>query len=190
MSACIGNPNLYNAVGKDLRWISGPTQWVKSLSGPDYTESSVNTVRHFVKDSSADLPSPQQFYNAFEAKFGAGPSYQFASALAGLYHLEGALKIAGVDSDAGLLTAMNDFSSPSFFGQIAVDKFGRNTVRSSIIVDYDDKAVTNIVAPLFAAKTEHLYPIPSATSNKRNMQVVASSRECSRVARRRARSHG
>ena len=56
-------------------------------------------------------------------------------------------------------------------GQIAVDKFGRNTVRSSIIVDYDEKAVTNVVAPLFAAKTEHLYPIPTANSNKRNKQV-------------------
>lgn len=41
-------------------------QWVKSLSGPDYTESSINTVKHFVKDFSTDLPSPQQFYNAFE----------------------------------------------------------------------------------------------------------------------------
>ena len=58
-------------------------------------------------------------------------------------------------------------------GQIAVDKFGRNSVRSSIIVDYNEKAVANIVAPLFAAKTEHLYPMPSATSNLRNMQCAA-----------------
>lgn len=58
-------------------------------------------------------------------------------------------------------------------GQIAVDKFGRNSVRSSIIVDYDEKANMNIVAPLFAAKTEHLYPIPRADSNMRNMQCSA-----------------
>jgi hypothetical protein len=29
---------------------------------------------------------------------------------------EGGVKIAGVDDDAKLITAMNDFSSPSFFG--------------------------------------------------------------------------
>ena len=66
----------------DLRF-----KWVKTLSGPDYTETSVNTVKHFVKETSADLPSPEQFYQAFEAKFNTGPSYQFASAMAGLYHL-------------------------------------------------------------------------------------------------------
>jgi hypothetical protein len=26
LAACIGNPKLYDDVGKDLRWISGPTQ--------------------------------------------------------------------------------------------------------------------------------------------------------------------
>ena len=39
--------------------------------------------------------------------------------------------------------------------------------------DYDDKASANIVAPLFAAKTEHVYPIPAASSNLRNMQCAA-----------------
>jgi len=109
-------------------------QWVNSLSGPDYIETALLNVKHYIKDSSSDDPSPLQFYNAFLAKWGSGPSYQIASCMAGLYHLEGAVKIAGVDDHVALLTAMNDFSSPSFFGQIAVDKFGRNTVRSSIII--------------------------------------------------------
>ena len=26
VAACVGDPKLYNAVGKDLRWLSGPTQ--------------------------------------------------------------------------------------------------------------------------------------------------------------------
>jgi len=172
VAACVGNPSLYDAVGKDLRWLSGPTQWVKSLSGPDYTETALMNVKHYIKASASDDPSPLQFYNAFLAKWGSGPSYQIASCMAGLYHLEGAVKIAGVDDHSALLTAMNDFSSPSFFGQIAVDKFGRNTVRSSIIIDYDDKAAANVVAPLFAAKTEHVFPIPTADSNLRNMQCA------------------
>jgi hypothetical protein len=73
----------------------------------------------------------------------------------------------GVCVHAGIRRSSHPFAS----GQIAVDKFGRNTVRSSIIVDYDSSAITQVVAPLFAAKTEHLYPIPSASSNMRNMQV-------------------
>ena len=171
VSACVGNPKMYNAVGKDLRWISGPTQWDKRLTGQDYQETSLLPVHHYTKDAS-DTPSPVQFYNAFEEKWGIGPSYQFAAVMAGLYHLEGAVKTAGIEDTSALLTAMNDFLSPSFFGQIAVDKFGRNTVRQSIIIDYDDKAVANIVAPLFAARTDHKYPIPSAESRLRNKQCA------------------
>jgi len=78
-----------------------------SLSGPDYTESSVNTVKHFVKESSADPPSPEQFYKAFERKFGVGPSYQVASAMAGLYHL-GTFRCSSnaiIDSSCSILNA-------------------------------------------------------------------------------------
>jgi hypothetical protein len=79
-------------------------------------------------------------------------------------------KASSSDSHGTVVDGIHDLLF-SLTGQIAVDKFGRNTVRSSIIVDYDDRAVTQVVAPLFAAKTEHLYPIPSADSNMRNMQV-------------------
>ena len=130
-------------------------------------------MKHYVKNSTSDKDSAKQFYDAFTTKWGTGPSYQTASCMAGLYHLEGAVKIAGVKDPAVLLTVMNDFSSPSFFGKIGVDRFGRNTLRSSILVDYDDKAVTQVVAPLFAAKevqAEHVYPMPSAESNQRNFQ--------------------
>ena len=62
-------------------------QWDASLSGQDYTETNLLSVKHYIKQDSSHDPSPLQFYNAFKAKWGIGPNYQIASAMAGLYHL-------------------------------------------------------------------------------------------------------
>lgn len=38
LKACVGDPKMYNDVGKDLRWLSGPTQVRKRCTGRNKKE--------------------------------------------------------------------------------------------------------------------------------------------------------
>jgi hypothetical protein len=56
----------------------------------------------------------------------------------------------------------------SFWGVIAVDKFGRNIERVPVTVSYDHSARLQILAPLSSATCDFEFPAPALNEEKRN----------------------
>ena len=146
---------------------TGPVQWDERLQGSDYTDYVSNPVHHYAITEPTDPPSARQFADAFFNKWGSQPSYHLAAVMAALYHLEGAVRRSGVGNKAALKAAMDSFQGSSFWGKLAVDKFGRTT-RTPVILQYDQEAASQIVAPLSAAIGKNVYPMPEIGSTLRN----------------------
>jgi len=79
VAACVGDPKLYGDLDKNLRWLSGPSQWDERLTGSDYTDFPYNPVNHYPVFEASDVPSAQQFFDAYVDQWGERPSYQVSS---------------------------------------------------------------------------------------------------------------
>ena len=175
VSTCLGNTMMFTDLGKDMRWLSGPSQWDRRLKGIDFEETDYTVPNHFMVGEGKDT-SPVQFYDQYTAKFGSPPTYQATGGMAGMYMIEGAAVMAGKTIDAkGMHQGLMSQFTPSFWGINTDDAFGKNERRVPVTWYYDDLGSLEVLTPLSAATLEIKYPMPSWTSNDRNFPCAAGS---------------
>ena len=170
LSSCMGMPRMYDALGMDLRWVSGPSQWDYRLRGSDYDETDDVVPNYFRRLKSGDPFSPETFSETFKAAYSQNASYQGVSMMAAMYMLEGALVSAGSVENADLNEALSNYQSPSFWGINTVDSFGKNNRRTSVTWSYAGDGSLQVVSPVNAATEDIVYPLPPWDSNRRNYQ--------------------
>ena len=136
------NPDFIEEVGAGADYLIGPTQWEASMS---YRGD------HF--GSAAD------YAERFEAKWGARPAYQAASATAAALALHLAIETAGsLDRDA-VRAALRNLDVETFYGRIGFDSTGKNPDRPMGAVQIRD-GQARVVAPPDAAVADLVYPAP------------------------------
>lgn len=168
LGACLGNSAMFSALGKDMRWLAGPSQWDHRLKGRDFEETQFTSPNHFAI-SERRPNSPQQFYDKYVELFSEPPIYQATMVASSIYMLEGAASTTGaVPRPADLTDAMKSYYSPSWWGLSTADAFGKNERRSMPTWYYDEQGSLEIAGPISAATVEIKYPLPSWDSNERN----------------------
>ena len=168
LGTCLGNSAMFSSLGKDMRWLAGPSQWDHRLKGRDFEETEFTSPNHFKIEEG--LPSsPAQFHQKYLELFGEPPIYQAAMSASGIYMLEGAASSVGITPlPADLTAAMKSYYSPSWWGISTADAFGKNERRNMATWYYDDQGSLEIAAPISAATVEIKYPLPAWDSNERN----------------------
>ena len=173
LSTCMGSVSMFTTLGKDMRWLAGPSQWDRRLTGRDFEESKYTVPNHFQKTD--DKTSPQQMYEAFQADHVEPPIYQATAALAGFYLIEAGLSAttSATPTPVELTAALKSVYSPSFWGIATTDAFGKNERRVPVTWAYGPSGTLEVLTPLSAATAEYKYPLPAWDSLERNYPCPA-----------------
>ncbi len=137
------NPEFPAEVGDAANYIIGPTQWEATMSWEDEW-----------------FGTAAEYAERYEAKWGEPPTYQAAESTATALALHLAIEAAGtMDMDA-VRNALYDMDVNTFYGPINFDDTGKNAGKPMGAIQIQD-GVINVVAPVEAAVTDLLYPMPA-----------------------------
>jgi hypothetical protein len=173
------NPELYNYMWTNLNWDS-------SLRGPDFI--STNTVSNFeIYPATSDYNSPAVFVDTFLNTYpqyktvGKSAYVSLAINMAGYILIQKLIETAGSINYDAINAASNTVNSPSFFGRIQFDAYGRlTTISGDSIVAMINSTQTsytfNIIYPLAHLNTI-VYPIPTWSERKYTSQSYGSTLE-------------
>ena len=162
ITGCVGTPEAYSMFKKDIRWISGPSQWDYRLKGQAYEEDTGGLF------ASAFDSSPKQFRRAFQKVAGRDPTYQAASAMDAFYHLDSALAAGQYTDGATLRQFIASSVRPTFWGFSGFTDMGMNEYRSMVLRSHRSDGKLDIISPLSSATVGLTYPIPQWGSVDRN----------------------
>jgi branched-chain amino acid transport system substrate-binding protein len=129
-------------VGDSANFIMGPTQWEATMSWEDDY-----------------FGTPADFAARYEWLWGEPPTYQAAESTATALALQLAIEAAGsLDMDA-VRQALYDLDEITFYGPINFDETGKNAAKPMGTIQIQD-GVINVVAPVEAAVTDLMFPMP------------------------------
>jgi ABC-type branched-subunit amino acid transport system substrate-binding protein len=159
ISICVATPSQYvSALGDDGRYVMGPVQWNRQLTGRFYSETGDLSAQHFPSTDSEQ--SPQLFYDAFVKEFGVEPSYQAAAQYAGGMALQLAFERAGtlnLDEVNEHLSRVNDVS---FYGLLQFTG-GQLASYLGVTTQFDVENSVQVVTPLASQAVDVVYPMPT-----------------------------
>jgi branched-chain amino acid transport system substrate-binding protein len=136
------NPDFAAEVGNAANYILGPTQWEATMSWEDDY-----------------FGTPADFAARYEGLWGEPPTYQAAESTATALALQLAIEAAGsLDMDA-VRQALYDLDEITFYGPINFDETGKNAAKPMGTIQIQD-GVINVVAPVEAAVTDLMFPMP------------------------------
>ena len=110
---------------------------------------------------SVRFPGSFDFGFRYRDRHGIYPSYDAAGGYAALQVLEAAVRLAGTDAAARVRGELLRMKFRSIIGHYRVDAFGRQTAKSTYLVQWQDAHIS-LVYPPEVARWPLRYPLPAA----------------------------
>lgn len=152
----IGDVNLANELGADSAYAIDSNFWDYRLRGEDYADS-----LYFRSTNASDAPAPLRWYQSFNETMGYLPGQNYEGvAFAACQVLHRAIERARSASADRVLAVLPQLQFTSFWGKITFNGFGYNELYPFAQVQYNERALPEIVYPLIASTVDLVYPIP------------------------------
>ncbi len=110
---------------------------------------------------SVRFPGSFDFGFRYRERHGIYPSYDAAGGYAALQVLEAAVRLAGTEAPAAVREQLSSMKFRSIIGHYRVDEFGRQTAKSTYLVQWQDSHIS-LVYPQDVARWPLRYPLPVA----------------------------
>jgi branched-chain amino acid transport system substrate-binding protein len=134
------NQEFVDEMGELAEGVLGPTQWEREMTWED---------EYF--------GTAEEYAQRYEEEYGHEPTYQAAESTAAALVLQIAIESAGSLETDAVRQALLDMDIETFYGPIAFDETGKNTVKPMGFIQIQDGEI-RVVGPAEVADAELIYP--------------------------------